>query len=318
MSVSTATDGSKEIVTEFVAESTGDRCRPQPRRARHGSGRGTQAVDPRSRLRPCGVWRSSCMNCWRISNIAGLFRACRSRRWYRCHNRRRWPLARVDSRFAEAWAPGAEYHFWSIDPPPECLVFGSLCVVIVHTYRAFTVTFIPPMATSFFSISSSSSVAPGGGLPTAPSKLFSILSIGAVLLLAAGSSFGVTATKPHRTHHPAPISSRFHWRLSKWNPMFPGSHQMLVQQNEELNRLQLPRIFDDNELMRLELSQDLLRVQETDALKFASELPENRRYCRPWTRDFLQDFSQAFYTQFHTPIQVNSLVRTVEQQHKLR
>lgn len=100
--------------------------------------------------------------------------------------------------------------------------------------------------------------------------------------------------------------------------MFPGSHQMLVQQNEELNRLQLPRIFDDNELMRLELSQDLLRVQETDALKFASELPENRRYCRPWTRDFLQDFSQAFYTQFHTPIQVNSLVRTVEQQHKLR
>ena len=40
------------------------------------------------------------------------------------------------------------------------------------------------------------------------------------------------------------------WRLSNWNPMFPGSHDMLVQQNEELDRTQLPRIFDDYELMR--------------------------------------------------------------------
>ncbi|MDR3747678.1 MAG: DUF5715 family protein [Acidobacteriota bacterium] len=100
--------------------------------------------------------------------------------------------------------------------------------------------------------------------------------------------------------------------------MFPGSHDLLVQQNQELNRQQLPRIFDDTELMRLELAQDLVPVSETDALKIAADLQDNRRYCRPWTRDFLEDFSQAFYTQFHTPIQVNSLVRTVEQQHRLR
>jgi len=100
--------------------------------------------------------------------------------------------------------------------------------------------------------------------------------------------------------------------------MFPGSHELLVQQNQELNRQQLPRIFDDTELMRLELAQDLVPVSETDALKIAADLQDSRRYCRPWTRDFLADFSQAFYTQFHTPIQVNSLVRTVEQQHRLR
>ncbi len=100
--------------------------------------------------------------------------------------------------------------------------------------------------------------------------------------------------------------------------MFPGSHELLVQQNVELDKLQLPRIADDDELMRYEASRDLVPVSETDALKIEEVLPDNRRYCRPWTRDFLQDFSSAFYSEFHSPIQVNSLVRTAQQQRKLR
>jgi Family of unknown function (DUF5715) len=100
--------------------------------------------------------------------------------------------------------------------------------------------------------------------------------------------------------------------------MFPGSHDMLVQQNEELNRLQLPRIFDEEELAHYEATQVLVPVNETDALKIAADLPESRRYCRPWTRDFLQDFSQAYYEHFHASLQVNSLVRTTQQQGRLR
>ena len=107
-----------------------------------------------------------------------------------------------------------------------------------------------------------------------------------------------------------------HYRV--FNPMFPGSHDMLVHQNQELDRLQLPRIADDYELTRLEIAQTLVPVNETDALKIAADLPASRRYCRPWTRDFLVDFSQAFYNQFHSSLQVNSLVRTVEQQQQLR
>jgi len=106
--------------------------------------------------------------------------------------------------------------------------------------------------------------------------------------------------------------------LGRWTPMFPGSHEMLVRENEELDRLQLPRIADEYELLRYEASQELVPVQETDALKFAPDLLDSHRYCRPWTRDFLQDFSEAYYEQFHSPIQINSLVRTVEQQHRLR
>ena len=50
--------------------------------------------------------------------------------------------------------------------------------------------------------------------------------------------------------------------MGRWTPMFPGSHDMLVRENEELDRMQLPRIADDYELIRYELSQDLVPVSE--------------------------------------------------------
>jgi hypothetical protein len=144
----------------------------------------------------------------------------------------------------------------------------------------------------------------------------------AFALLAGLPALGITHTAklhhPHRYAVRAALPGHYQVGLSSWNPMFPGSHGMLVRQNEELDRLQLPRIVDDYELMRYELAQELVPVNETEALKIAADLPENRRYCRPWTRDFLQDFTQAYYNEFHSPLQVNSLVRTVEQQHRLR
>ena len=99
--------------------------------------------------------------------------------------------------------------------------------------------------------------------------------------------------------------------------MFPGSHDLLVEQNAELDRLQLPRMNNEYELLRSEISNELVPVSETDELKIAEDLTESRRYCRPWTRDFLQDLSHAFYQVFHAPLQVNSLVRTADQQRSL-
>lgn len=147
----------------------------------------------------------------------------------------------------------------------------------------------------------------------------------AVALIMSVPSFAVTRAVSHgKAHHPrhavvrASFAGHYQVGLGRWSPMFPGSHDMLVRENQELDRLQLPRIADEYELTRYELAQDLVPVSESDALKIASDLPDNRRYCRPWTRDFLQDFSQAYYSEFHSPLQVNSLVRTVEQQHRLR
>ena len=139
-----------------------------------------------------------------------------------------------------------------------------------------------------------------------------------ILSLASAPASAVTRnSKVHKTHRSS-LRSTPYLRLNRWDRTFPGSHDLLVQQNEELDRLQLPRIANDMELIRYEIEQVLVPVSETEALKLATDLPDSRRYCRPWTRDFLQDFSQAFYNQFHTPLQVNSLVRTMEQQHRLR
>ena len=146
-----------------------------------------------------------------------------------------------------------------------------------------------------------------------------LCALGTIVGLAAASSHAVTHNKAVRhTHRATPLTTHRSLRFIRWNPLFPGSHDLLVQQNIELDRLQLPRIVDDEELTRYEVSQELVPVSESAALKIADNLPDNRRYCRPWTRDFLDNFSQAFYNQFQIPIQVNSLVRTAEQQRQLR
>jgi Family of unknown function (DUF5715) len=93
---------------------------------------------------------------------------------------------------------------------------------------------------------------------------------------------------------------------------------MLVLQNKELDRLQLPRISNDEELQQLEAAEELVPLHESPSLKIAGNLSASRRYCKPWTRDFLEDLGKAYFDEFHRPLQVNSLVRTAEQQRKLR
>jgi hypothetical protein len=80
----------------------------------------------------------------------------------------------------------------------------------------------------------------------------------------------------------------------------------------------LPRIQDDAELEQLKATEDLVPIVAGPTLRFDPRLDPDRRYCRPWTREFLDDLSAAYYKEFHTSIQVNSAVRTVKVQKKLR
>ena len=100
--------------------------------------------------------------------------------------------------------------------------------------------------------------------------------------------------------------------------MFRPSHESLLLQNAEVNRLDLPRIQDDKELEALKQSGALLPIHAGESLRFDPRLDPSRRYCRPWTRDFVEDISQLYYYRFHQQIQVNSAVRTVKMQKKLR
>ena len=103
-----------------------------------------------------------------------------------------------------------------------------------------------------------------------------------------------------------------------WNPLFKPSHESLLLQNEEIDRLNLPRIYDDRQLEKLKASGDLVAIVPTEALRIQPSLDPSRRYCRTWTMDFLEDISTAYYKEFHQQIQVNSAVRTVLVQKKLR
>jgi hypothetical protein len=109
-----------------------------------------------------------------------------------------------------------------------------------------------------------------------------------------------------------------HFRWLHWNPMFRPSHESLLIQNAEINRLDLPRIQNDTELEALKADGSLLEIRAGEMLRFDPRLDPTRRYCRSWTLDFVDDLSQAYYNRFHEQIQVNSAVRTVMVQKKLR
>lgn len=135
-----------------------------------------------------------------------------------------------------------------------------------------------------------------------------VLWIVAVATLPASAA----ATKTTRYKHHA------HIRHVKWNPVLRGSHESMTRQNEEIDRLQLPRIADDEQLQSMERTGELVPVEESRSLRWSAVIQSDKRYCRPWTRQFLEDMGVAYYNEFHVPLQVNSAVRTMEQQQKLR
>jgi hypothetical protein len=141
-----------------------------------------------------------------------------------------------------------------------------------------------------------------------------------VMLMAVavcGQAFGLHQYVPsHHVHRAG--RRRTHLRRVSWSPVFRPSHDSLLRQNAEIDRLELPRIQNDAELEQLIASQELVPIVASQTLRFDPRLKPDRRYCRPWTRAFLDDLSSAYYQQFHTSIQVNSAVRTVQVQKKLR
>jgi len=147
---------------------------------------------------------------------------------------------------------------------------------------------------------------------------FSRLALVLALAFAQTAAFGLHANTPASTTSRRSHRKVHRGRRLKWNPMFRPSRDSLLRQNEEIDRLELPRIQDDAELEQLKSTNALVPVRESEALRIEHGLDPSRRYCRPWTRDFVEDLSEVYYRQFHDQIQLNSAVRTVKVQKKLR
>jgi hypothetical protein len=101
-------------------------------------------------------------------------------------------------------------------------------------------------------------------------------------------------------------------------PALKGSHEILVHQNVMADRDGLVRVQDDADLDLLRGQNMLVALPSSGMLLVDDHLPLNRRYCRPWTAQFLAALARAHDARFHTPLQVNSAVRTVKFQERLR
>jgi hypothetical protein len=127
------------------------------------------------------------------------------------------------------------------------------------------------------------------------------------------------AMDPVAISQPNPtVKKRVRRRRIHWNPVFRPSRESLLLQNAEVDRMELPRIQDDDEMEALKASGELVPILESEHLRIDPRLDPDRRFCRPWTRDFVQDLSKAYFETFQSQIQINSAVRTVKVQKKLR
>lgn len=105
----------------------------------------------------------------------------------------------------------------------------------------------------------------------------------------------------------------------RWASPLAGSRESLMHQNEMAEAEGLERIQDDADLDNRIAAGSLVPVPVTQVLRINEDLPQNRRYCRPWTADFLRTLAQAHAEAFPgSPLEVTSAVRTVAYQRRLR
>jgi hypothetical protein len=100
-------------------------------------------------------------------------------------------------------------------------------------------------------------------------------------------------------------------------PPLRGSRDSLIRQNERTEAEGLERILDDEDLADRIAQRALIPLPASSALTVNPNLPQDRRYCRPWTAKFLSDLARDHAAQFQRPLLVSSAVRTVAYQKQL-
>ena len=101
-------------------------------------------------------------------------------------------------------------------------------------------------------------------------------------------------------------------------PPMRGTREILVHQNLIADEEGLTRIQDEADLRRMRTVRALVDFPVSASLRVNPELASDHRCARPWTVRFASDISRAYYARFHEPLQVNSAVRTVSYQLRLR
>ena len=97
-----------------------------------------------------------------------------------------------------------------------------------------------------------------------------------------------------------------------------GSLASLERQDRRLEAEGLRPIENDSDLEYRIDHKRLAPLPVSAGLTVNPRLPVMRRYCQPWTAEFLSDLAQMHDAAFHRPFRVDSAVRTVAFQRRLR
>lgn len=115
-----------------------------------------------------------------------------------------------------------------------------------------------------------------------------------------------------------PCVAHSHRKITTPSPLLTPSHASLVLQNQMIEQQGLERIENERELERLVEAGRLEALPMTDAMKIAPSLPANRRYVLPQVNSFLGQLTGEFYAQFKKPLVIDSAVRPITVQKRLR
>lgn len=97
-----------------------------------------------------------------------------------------------------------------------------------------------------------------------------------------------------------------------------GSLASLERQDRRLKAEGVRHIENNSDLEYHIAHKLLVPLPISAGLAINPKLPEMRRYCRPWTAAFLSDLGRMHDAVFHRPLHVDSAVRTVAFQRRLR
>jgi len=120
---------------------------------------------------------------------------------------------------------------------------------------------------------------------------------------------------PHEP--PVTLKASLHMLHGPYPAALRGSLESLQRQNSRLDAEGLQRVEDDRDLEFRIAHKLLVPLPASENLSVNPRLPQQRRYCRPWTAQFLTDLARMHEAVFHRPLRVDSAVRTVKYQRRL-
>ena len=135
--------------------------------------------------------------------------------------------------------------------------------------------------------------------------LLVILLLTAPALYSHARNSAKKAVSSHRTHR----------RYVKNTLSFFPTAGSLLAQNQEADRIGLPRVRDKAGLIDQVHDGVLVTIPVGPALR--AQMPLWRAYLRPWAADRLADIAKTFYGAFGKPLTVDSAVRPLDVQRRL-